>query len=317
MSAESNSQDALLEAVLAALEEGGSSAPEEGAREGAPSEAGRTEGVRPGEVSEHLEALALLPYALEPQTPPQALRQRVLRGVVGESQTASRGGSAAVADLSEVRRLQADRRVQPAPRSPSVPAEATSVWPWRLAAAVLTLCVLGLGLFAFSLNQRLSQQEAALSAFGDSLESSSAAASQTAEVARLQQQLDDISQRFTMITRTAARLYPIRPQQASLQESRVRGVMYVCSDHQRWYVNLQGLEPAPDGREYHLWFLTDDGPVDARTFQVTAGQPAEMRDLSMPTGTRGVAVSLEPANEPHGPQPTGPILLKGDEAMRI
>jgi uncharacterized coiled-coil protein SlyX len=194
----------------------------------------------------------------------------------------------------------------------SAAAEASSAWTWRLAAAILGLCVLGLGFFAFTLNQRLDQQEATIARLTQGLEPES-----SAEVASLQQQLDDLSQRFTMITRTAARLYPIRPQQASLQQSRVRGVMYVCSDHQRWYVNLQGLEPAPDGREYHLWFLTDHGPVDARTFEVTSGQPAEMRDLSMPDGTRGVAVSLEPADEPRGAQPSGPILLKGDESMRI
>ncbi|MDY7094350.1 MAG: anti-sigma factor [Acidobacteriota bacterium] len=298
MSAETNSQDALLEAVLAALEEDGPSADEEL----------RSEGVRG-----HLQALALLPYALEPETPPQALRQQVMDRVRGASQTSDSAEAATVADLSQARRSSENRRL------PAPPAGGALVWPWRLAAAVLALCVLGLGLFAFSLNQRLSQQEVALATLGDTLGPNSAAGPEATatEVARLQQQLDDLSQRFTMITTTAARLYPIRPQQASLQQSRVRGVMYVCSDHQRWYVNLQGLEPAPDGREYHLWFLTADGPVDARTFQVTAGQPAEMRDLTMPNGTRGVAVSLEPADEPHGPRPTGPILLKGDESMRI
>lgn len=253
------------------------------------------------QVLAYLGALAALPMTLEPRPPRAELRGEIL-------QRATR---------VEATPLPMTRRPQQQP-----PRGRTS-WPsWLLpVAAILALCVVGLGLLAMRLEQRLAGQDDTIAQLSQQLEESQSANS---ELASMRRQLDDLNQRFVMITRTAARLYPLHPTaQASnatyTAAQELRGVMYVCSEHQRWYVNLQGLHPAPEGREYHLWFITDQGPVDGRAFQVVDGQPTELRAQTMPARTHGVAVSIEPATAATRSlsAPTGPIVLKGDQSMQI
>lgn len=283
MTSDAHHGDALLERVNASLEAG---TPPEG-------EDGEAELARAT-----VEALCLLPYALEPQAPPERLRGAILAAARAETQ--SEAEAPAVAPPAPAAATFSTLRIE---RS----------WIPVALAALLAICVLGLGIFAAQLSARVGAQEKLIAELAHDLETSS----DGARVAELERQLDDLSQRFRMITVTAAQVYSIRPQQAALERSNARGVMYTCSNHQRWYVNLQGLEPAPPGFEYHLWFLTERGPVGVRTFEVEPGRPAEMADQSMPAGTRGVAVSLEIADHSPAGAPSGPILLKGEDSMLL
>ncbi|MCB1054575.1 MAG: anti-sigma factor [Acidobacteria bacterium] len=253
------------------------------------------DGIDDPEAQAFLAALATLPGALPPRPPRPELRARILAAVAPPS------SSARVLSLSD--HPTAERR-RDRPQ-----------WFFALA-AVLALAVVGLGLLNLRLESRLERQEDTIARLSDQTRQSYDA---DLELANVRQQLDDLNQRFTMITRTAARLYPLHPMPKAEPEpgEQLRGLMYVCSEHQRWYVNLQGLRPAPTGREYHLWFITDEGPVDGRTFEVVAGQPTELRAQTMPARTHGVVVSLESTADRQLPGPAGPIVLKGDQSMQI
>ena len=142
---------------------------------------------------------------------------------------------------------------------------------------------------------------------------------QQVELEHLRAQLLDFEQRFDMITTVAAGLYPLRaPQGASEADPLApRGVMYVCANHQQWYLHLQNLQPTPRGQAYFLWFLTDEGPVEMKNFRVeTFGQRVQFRRTSMPPKTHGVVLSMQPMGD--APQrPGGAVVLSGDHSIKL
>ena len=90
----------------------------------------------------------------------------------------------------------------------------------------------------------------------------------------------------------------------------------MCGHHQRWYLTAQHLDPAPDDQEYHLWFMTEEGAIDAGVVEVGEGGSALLRNLTMPQGTHGFAITLEAVGTDDG-EPHGPTILRGDEPVRL
>ncbi|MEO1085475.1 MAG: anti-sigma factor, partial [Acidobacteriota bacterium] len=66
--------------------------------------------------------------------------------------------------------------------------------------------------------------------------------------------------------------------------------------------------------DYHLWFMTQDGPVDAGVVEVDGGI-AGLRDLNMPDDTSGFRLTLEPSNT--GDQPSGDVILVGESPVSL
>ncbi|MGH9362849.1 MAG: anti-sigma factor, partial [Thermoanaerobaculia bacterium] len=68
-------------------------------------------------------------------------------------------------------------------------------------------------------------------------------------------------------------------------------------------------------RDYQLWFIAGGKPVSAGTFDPEAGTPATLSARTMPAGTELAAITVEPAGGV--PQPSGPMVLKGEEKVKI
>jgi anti-sigma-K factor RskA len=74
-------------------------------------------------------------------------------------------------------------------------------------------------------------------------------------------------------------------------------------------VVVDGVADVPSDRTYALWFIGSDGPKPAGLFRTSDGHAAHMIN-GTPEGFNALGVTEEPAGG--SPQPTGPILFKGD-----
>ncbi|HEX9737008.1 MAG TPA: anti-sigma factor [Thermoanaerobaculia bacterium] len=230
---------------------------------------------------ETTELWALLPYELEPAPP---------RPEVWE----------------EIRGRLASSRVVPFPErrqaAPPPPASARrGGWGTSAMAAALAVCLLGLGY----LLAKTEQQQTAIAELAARL---AAADDRLAETSRARAQLD-------MITRVAQHVYPMHSTPTGSQRRPITGKVFVCGQHQQWYLNVQGLEAPPPGYDYCLWFETAAGMVLGGTMTVRDGV-AELSAPSMPPGTKGFAVTLEKTGS-HREKPQGDVLLLGEESISL
>lgn len=246
------------------------------------------------DVREHLEMLALLAYQAEEVAPSPTVKEALLERIAGRD-------GARVAEPVQARERSAD--VVRFPASPSV---ARFGWVVPALAASLALCLAGLGYFYGQLDGLRAQL-----------------AQRDEIVDRAQAEVADLHERLAMVDTVAQIAYPMRP--ASAEARPVSGPspdgrVYVCGQHQRWYLTARHLEPAPAGREYHVWFLTDAGAIDAGAVEVRAGTAA-LRDLSMPEGTHGFALTLEESGTGGEGEaidgPHGPTILLGDRPVAL
>src|SRR5262249_53022099 len=122
-------------------------------------------------------------------------------------------------------------------------------------------------------------------------------------------------EKFELITSPAVSASPMRPPAANPLQPGASGVLFVASDHQHWYLRLHGVEPAPAGKMYKLWFVANEGMVSGGVFTARPGEPMELSSKEMPAGTKGVKVTLEV--DPQTPKPAGPEVLQGAGMYQI
>lgn len=193
-----------------------------------------------------------------------------------------------------------------------VPRAANSNVPLYVLAAGLILCLIGLG---FLYGQLQAQND----------ESRASQARLEAQLQRAQSESESWRARMQMVTDVARWAYPMR--NATVQgathrpdpgEVRPDGIVYVCGQHQQWYLSLSGFDPPPEGKVYHLWFKTEGGLIDAGPIDVSAEGRADLGETSMPKGTQGFMVSLEDSAEgPEIVEPHGQIILKGEKPVEL
>lgn len=252
-------------------------------------------------VREYTEILALLPYELEPVAPRPEVKQAILGEIAGTQK--------GVEDLTLVqgkRRHERDKvasevtLVKLPDRGEAAPASVGGGFGFRRAflplAATLAIALVGLGyLFGRVQEQKrhIAHLESALSQAQDLAES--------------------LGQEFQMVATIARTAYPLRPT-ASQSSEKCSGTVFVCGHHQQWLLSVRDLPPAPSGREYHLWFVTPQGMVDAGTVEVRE-EGGNLQAPTMPEGTRGFALSLEEPGK-RG-QPEGQIVLMGDQPVTL
>ena len=230
---------------------------------------------------EYTELVGLLPYELEPAVPPATGWEQIRSRLVTATPSVVR--------FPQPREGPAAQR-QPARRS----------WGTMAMAAALAVCLVGVGY----LLARTELQQSTIDLLTADLD---------AAEARENLMAHDVDQ-FEMITRVARHIYPMRPV-ATAARRPMTGNVYVCGQHQQWYLNVQGLGQPPADHEYLLWFITDQGTVLGGTMTLH-GREAELSASSMPVGTRGFAVTLERRDAPHD-EPQGDFLLLGDEAVSL
>lgn len=180
---------------------------------------------------------------------------------------------------------------------------------WALAAA-LTACALGL---AFLVG-RVAEQRHQIEGLRARVEEADAT---RAGLARQAEEMLHLRERLNMVTSVARYAYPMAATTvaAGSGRSRPEGIVYVCGAHRQWYLTLNGLEAPPEGRSYHLWFMTPEGPQSGGPLEVVPGRPVELEATTLPPGTRGFAVTLEETPEPA--EPHGEPLLLADESVSL
>lgn len=81
----------------------------------------------------------------------------------------------------------------------------------------------------------------------------------------------------------------------------------IWNDRSGGYVFVSNLPPAPAGRTYTLWLITESRPTPSGALQVDAEGRATHRLAAGDSRVEAFAVTLEPAGEAR--VPTGPTLL--------
>lgn len=264
-------------------------------------------GTRQDETTETLsrlytEVLGLIPYALSPVPPAAGAKARLMAAVRGEALPAA-----------EPERVPTPEPRPAAPRP--APPPATAVRPsrarrWPLAlAATLALALLGLSAWLYS---QVGAQRSTIASLRRQLSFERARSEGVvARVRQLENEGFDMRQSLNLVTSRAVMVSPLRPVappgQPPLQPD-AHGMLFVAADHQHWYMSLQGLQPAPAGQVYKLWFMADR-PVGSGSFTARTAEPVDLSSRQMPAGTRGAMITLE--RDPDAPAPTGPAVLQG------
>ena len=231
-------------------------------------------------------------------------------GVVPSSEGSTHGHLRAVPAAAPVEAVDSAPRpeaLQPLPARPSTP------WTQWAMAAMLALCMLGMGYLV----GQSREQQVTIARLQDDLQRSALVS--TEEDPGLSELLSDLNltkKRLRMVTEIARSAYPMRTVSNVASAQRPDGMIYVCGQHQRWYLNVQGLEPPMPGKEYRLWFITDQGTVDGGVLDVEPGALVEKEANSMPMGTRGFSITLEDvAEDLDGPE--GLMVLLGEQAVSL
>ena len=299
---ETSSEDRTILAAIEALERGID------ASAGAPRGDEATETL----ARLYTEVLGLLPYALEPVEPSPDVRKRLMAAIHGdETQPAASSALAAVPPRSSAE----VRPPRPMPASPPVAMARRRPprrWPLALAA---TLCFLLIGLSAW-LYLQLDQQRQTIARLQDELIAERNRAEEAIAASRGGQTSEqDLRANLALVTSRAVQVSPMRPAGAAPLQPGARGVLFVAADHQHWYLSLEGLQPAEQGKAYKLWFVAEEGTVSAGSFTARPGAPVELSSETMPAGTTGALVTLE--NDPAAAAPAGPEILRAEGSFEI
>lgn len=241
-------------------------------------------------VREYTELLGLLPYALDAEAPPPAVKGRIMAQVA-----ATAGGEASDAPAAPV---------VPFTRPAAPPAPPRSAW--RFAQAALLAASLAGIVFLGSTVREQSRQIARLQ------NQVAATSLERAEVVRIREEAEAYRSRLHMVTNVARYAYPLHTVSTVSSGQKPEGIVYVCGAHRQWYLSLRGLEPPPEGAEYRLWFMTDGDKIDGGVLDVRAGASIEMEDVRLPDGTHGFAVTLEKQDTPESL-----TILLGDDVVNL
>lgn len=245
---------------------------------------------------EAIELIGLLPYELEEEAPSTAGRKRLLAAIEGKADEPQvTMPTAALTEKGEVVQM---------------PQRTWQSWVLPLAASLI-IAFLGVSLWQqFS---QLEEQQNTIDRLASQLSETNVQATQ---LAGYEEQLQAMQEQLALVTSKGVEVCTLKPEYIAAVETNARGTLFVASDHQRWYLRIDDLEPCPLGRSYQLWFVTEDGTaVDGGILQIQKGIELEVTSDSMPEGTVEVNVTLEPAGG--SPAPSGPLVLHGNEVMRI
>jgi hypothetical protein len=258
----------------------------------------------------YTEVLGLVPYELEPAAPRPEVKSRLLSIVRGDETLPGDETQEMEPRLTPPVVLAAVPPPAPAPRpvvSHEVPAargmamsaRRRSVWPMALAAALF----LALGGLCGWLFLRQTQMEETIASLETALATERREAEQS--VAGMQAAMERMRVNFMLVTAPAVKASPLRPVDP---QSQARGILFVAADNQHWYLAVHDLPPAPQGSDYQLWWEAAEGTFSGGVFDPGDGEKVELYSETMPAGTRGVMITLEPARG--GSKPTGPEILR-------
>jgi hypothetical protein len=91
------------------------------------------------------------------------------------------------------------------------------------------------------------------------------------------------------------------------------GHVFLDTSMKNWYFFTCGMKPAPDGKTYELWLISDGQKIPAGTFDVNENGTATLLGSIPPLSGKSkvvLAITDEPSNGPHQ-VPTGSLQMKG------
>jgi hypothetical protein len=333
---ETSSEDLTILATLEALETG-AGGPGGGAHPPETSDASDASDASEMMARLYNEVLGLVAYELEPVAPsPQVktlLMARIVSGADAAEEADGDGDDTQPAPVAvtepapipptppipvapilpippptppiPLRQSQEMRPVRPPMAGAAVARRSPRRWPLALAAS-LSLLLLGLSGYLYS---RSLEDRATIARLDrDLARERSQAAQASAQASRLESYSLNLREKMALVTSPTVAVSALRPMGRPPLQPGARGLLFVAADHQHWYLSLQGLQPVEGGRLYKLWFMADQGPVDAGSFTVLPGAPIEMSSKEMPAGTRTAVITLE--TDPGSRTPSGPEVLR-------
>jgi len=240
-------------------------------------------------LREYVEALGLMPFALEPEIPSASVKRRIMETVEGGRPTVERDE-----EMAEVVQM---------------PASGWRRWALPLAAS-LALAFLGYSGWQYL---HLEQQRGTIERLADQL---SEANKQAVQLVNYQHELERAQDKLALVASHGVEICPLQPVETAQSLGAPHGTMFVAADRQNWYLHVDDLEPCPQGRAYQLWFIKSDGSTDSGgILEAKSGVCLEVTSDEMPVGTVAILVTLEPAGGSSAP--SGPEVLYGDELTRI
>jgi len=255
----------------------------------------------------HVEALGRLPYALPPVVPPTGLKAQLLRHIRGD-------------ETQEVEPLTQPSPVPAAPTAPEPLRFDDSMasfryagarrkrrrWALPLALAAALVAAAGLGLWVAYLQSELAAL-GARQAFSER--------QLKGELTEARSRLAAIEGSYELVTSPAVTVFPLHCPTGSGPAAAATARLYVAPDHEHWQFEIRNIRPEPQGHDYQIWFLTEQGAKSGACFNIENGE-AKYKMLSpMPKDMIGVAVTLEPKGG--SPYPTTPMLLVNREPVRL
>ncbi|HEY4589794.1 MAG TPA: hypothetical protein VII86_11245, partial [Thermoanaerobaculia bacterium] len=212
----------------------------------------------------YIEVLGLIPYELAPVSPSAGAKDRLMAAVRGEPLPAAAEPAQPV-----MPRMPPPVPIQePRPTPPAIAVQPSRVRRWPLAlAATLALALLGLSGWLYS---RVGAQRATIAGLQRQLSSERAKSEGAAAwVRRHENESLDLRQSLELPVLVSS-LRPVGPAGQPPLQPDAHGMLFVAADHQHWYLSLQGLQPAPEGQVYKLWFMADR-PVGSGSFTARPG----------------------------------------------
>lgn len=278
------------------------------------------------------EVLGLIPFELDPAAPRPEVKQRLMTAIAGEeTQEVAELRAAPVAPPAPIPPpAAAPAPAPPAPAQPSremrttepqevrvpsrrpmvaVASRRTSRWPLALAAS-LALVFAGLSGWLY-LEQARQREEIVQLRRG--LQRTGQA---SAEVRRMRDELAEMRDTLTLVTSPAVLVSPMRPAGEPPIQPGARGTLFVAADHQHWYLRLEGLQPAGEGKTYQLWWVADQGMVNGGAFTARSGERIELSSATMPANTRAAMVTMEDEGSSPG-APTGPEVMRSGDVYEV
>ncbi len=294
------------ETILAVLE-----APEADRPAGSPAAAG---GAVPGaprasETDEtlrrlYLEALGLLPYALERAAPRPELKERLMAALAGEGAPRP---AARETRASRVVPIAAGRKPAPVPAAP--PAR-RHVWLSYVAAAV-ALVALGLAALLYLQLQKTQSTLAEMR-----LERGQLTTRLDAQEASLHQ-IGTMSELISAVATKGVEVCPLRPVGDKPMVPDAFAVLYMPPGDEHWYLAASNLTPSGGG-VYKVWLNTADGPMPVGV--IDSGNEAGLMfpaQIATDHHMVSIIITLESEEQAKAPMPEGPQVLYGDEKLKV
>ena len=243
----------------------------------------------------------MLSLALPEREAPAELKSKILRELSQEGAADATRGADRESALRDSPRGRSSFAPPPETRSGSRPS-----WLLPLAAS-LAVCMFALSGWLWS---RLDAQRETIAHLQRQVEESSQLRSEP-QLSKL----NAMEERLSLITSANVEICPLKSMVPDGPARAARGVMYVAADHQHWYLAVSGLQPAPAGTTYHLWFFVGSKPISAGSFTARPGEEIQLGSDTMPEGTRAVGVTIEEGTDVL--EPSSPPILFGDQVTRI